>query len=305
MGHCLKVDGYDFRTPTPLTHGRVLARGRPGADILRDAFGWNRPVLPNSLSPAYREFLTDPALFLRTGGEYRAKVRFSTLGPLLLGHSGYPTEEADAVFFGPDTYRFTRAIHAFREREPDFAPQTCADIGAGTGAGGLFCASLFPSLNTIALLDINPRALAFATANIALNGISIAEAHFSDILSGWDGPVDLIVSNPPYLIDPSGRAYRHGGGDWGTLLAARILEQSLTRLHPNGHLLLYTGSAIVDGRDTFLETARPILDRYAIRCRYEEIDPDVFGEELDRPPYDRAERIATVLLHVKGPDLMR
>jgi hypothetical protein len=31
-----------------------------------------------------------------------------------------------------------------------------------------------------------------------------------------------------------------------------------------------------------------------VRLAYTEIDPDVFGEELDRPPYDRADRIAVV-----------
>jgi hypothetical protein len=33
---------------------------------------------------------------------------------------------------------------------------------------------------------------------------------------------------------------------------------------------------------------------------YEEIDPDVFGEELDNAPYDRADRIAVVALTVRA-----
>jgi release factor glutamine methyltransferase len=36
--------------------------------------------------------------------------RFSTLNNLLLAHSPYPTTDADAVFFGPDTYRFCKLI---------------------------------------------------------------------------------------------------------------------------------------------------------------------------------------------------
>jgi hypothetical protein len=31
-----------------------------------------------------------------------------------------------------------------------------------------------------------------------------------------------------------------------------------------------------------------------VRFTYEEIDPDVFGEELEYSPYDRADRIAVV-----------
>jgi hypothetical protein len=45
--------------------------------------------------------------------------------------------------------------------------------------------------------------------------------------------------------------YRHGGGELGFELSLRIAEQGVTRLAPGGRLLLYTGSAIVDGVDAF------------------------------------------------------
>lgn len=306
LGCFLKEDGYRFCPPTPLTHARVLARDRSGRDFLGDAFGWNKPVSASRLPTKYHDFLGDPDLFAaEADGRYRARVRFATLGPLLLAHSGYPTDEADAVFFGPDTYRFTNAIQALRDREPGFCPGSCLDIGAGTGAGGLFCAMLFPNLTDIALLDINSRALAFAAANIALNGFALASPRYSDILSAWEGPADLIVANPPYLVDPALRAYRHGGGDWGASLSVRMLEEGLAHLSPSGHLLLYTGSAIVDGTDKFRQAAMPTLAKSTVRYRYDETDPDVFGEELNKWPYDQADRIATVVLHVKGSDLNR
>lgn len=306
IGQRLKAAGYHFHTPSPLTHARVLARQAPGPDILQDLFGWNRPVIPGETPQGLRDILHDPELFFPLDdGRYRARMRFSELGPLLLAHSPYPTDQPEAVFLGPDTYRFAGAIRALRERETNFAPVTCLDIGAGTGAGGLYCATLFPGLEHVALLDINDHALGFAAANIALNGITSAFVHRSDILQAWPGPADLIVSNPPYLADPALRAYRHGGGDWGTSLSVRILADALPRLTRNGHLLLYTGSAIVGGRDMFLENARAILEDRTVRYRYEELDPDVFGEELEGPPYNRADRIAIVLLHVKGSDLKR
>lgn len=304
LGNLLKQDGYSFCSPTPLSHARILSRGHFGPVTLRDVFGWNRIFAADQIPLRYRGFLDDPDLFKPDGDRYRAKVRFSSLGPLLLAHSGYPTLEADAVFFGPDTYRFAHAIKAFHDRQQTFAPATCVDIGAGTGAGGLLCAKLFPSLREIALLDINQRAVEFAATNIALNAIPFTAAQHSDILSAWSGHADLIVANPPYLVDSEFRAYRHGGGDWGASLSVRILEQALSHLSPAGHLLLYTGTAIVEGQDKFLETARPVLER-TVRYRYDEIDPDVFGEELDKWPYDQADRIATVMLHVRGSDLKR
>jgi hypothetical protein len=33
---------------------------------------------------------------------------------------------------------------------------------------------------------------------------------------------------------------------------------------------------------------------------YEEIDPDVFGEELESAPYDRVDRIAAVALTIRN-----
>ena len=54
--------------------------------------------------------------------------RFSTLNDLLLAHSPYPTTDADAVFFGPDTYLFCKLISD--------AIKTAVDIGCGSGAGG-------------------------------------------------------------------------------------------------------------------------------------------------------------------------
>jgi hypothetical protein len=37
-----------------------------------------------------------------------------------------------------------------------------------------------------------------------------------------------------------------------------------------------------------------------VRFSYEEIDPDVFGEELEHPPYDRVDRIAVVVATIDG-----
>jgi hypothetical protein len=67
-------------------------------------------------------------------------------------------------------------------------------------------------------------------------------------------------------------------------------------LAPGGAVLLYTGSAVVDGRDVFGAAARGIVAEHGLDAAYHEIDPDVFGEELETPSYARADRIAAVLL---------
>ncbi|MDB5748495.1 MAG: SAM-dependent methyltransferase, partial [Massilia sp.] len=71
---------------------------------------------------------------------------------------------------------------------------------------------------------------------------------------------------------------------------------ALDRLAPGGTLLLYTGIAIVDGRDEFLETIRPRLEAACESWSYEELDPDIFGGQLDCEGYEEVERIAAVWL---------
>jgi methylase of polypeptide subunit release factors len=146
------------------------------------------------------------------------------------------------------------------------------------------------------MTDINPRALRFAKLNAEFNETPNAFAAESDILRDVEGEFDFIVANPPYLVDASARAYRHGGGALGEGLSIAILEQSLERLSRSGVLILYTGVAIVAGRDPFLEACAKRLPPEKYEWRYEEIDPDVFGEELMSAPYTAADRIAAVAL---------
>jgi hypothetical protein len=63
-------------------------------------------------------------------------------------------------------------------------------------------------------------------------------------------------------------------------------------------LLLYTGVAMVDGQDPFLEVIQALLADHAVGWTYRELDPDVFGEELLKPGYERVQRIAVVALTV-------
>jgi methylase of polypeptide subunit release factors len=118
------------------------------------------------------------------------------------------------------------------------------------------------------------------------------------------GDIDLVIANPPYMVDPASRAYRDGGGSFGEALAVRIAREALTRLSPGGKLVLYTGAAVVDGVDTFLEAVRTVCADTHAEWQYREIDPDVFGEEIEQNDvYARVERIAAVGLVARIPTL--
>lgn len=297
LGRRLQAAGYRFITPTPATHQRVNRHGGAICSVdLRDVFGWSRPFAASLLEAEQLDLLYQAGIIQAEAGRLHSTVRWSSLGELLLVHSAYPTDDAEAVFFGPDTYRFARLIEAHLQQR--FATvRRVADIGCGTGAGALLVARARPEANVLAL-DINPRALRYCAINAELAGVGNVGVYHSDVLDGVEGNFDLILANPPYMKDPRQRAYRHGGGALGEQLSLRILAQSLPRLEAQGTLLLYTGVAMVRGCDPFLEAAYPLLqgDRYG--WTYQELDPDVFGEELEEPGYEQVERIAVVALTV-------
>ena len=62
------------------------------------------------------------------------------------------------------------------------------------------------------LADINRKALSYAAVNAAINDVGHVEIAHSDILDGIEGPIDVVLANPPYLVDEGERLYRHGGG---------------------------------------------------------------------------------------------
>jgi methylase of polypeptide subunit release factors len=149
------------------------------------------------------------------------------------------------------------------------------------------------------MTDVNEAALRLCRVNSQFSGASNCFSLYSNLFDRVDGEFDLIVSNPPYLNDPLLRRYRHGGGALGSELSLRIAEESLSRLRPSGTLLLYTGSPIVNGKDVFHSAVVEILARSKMTWSYEELDPDVFGEELDTDRYANVDRIAAVVLIVR------
>lgn len=289
--------GYRFTTVTPLTHQRVLARrGREPGATLRDIFGWNLPFEAGTVPPELLAGMEQAGIVRHTGSLLRSTVRIASLGDDLFFHSAYPTVEENAVFFGPDTHRFGRFICDALNPRKTKQPLRVLDVGCGSGAGGIAVARAMAAMDapcTIVMNDINPLALEYTAVNAEAAGIPVMLAQ-GDALSAIEGDFDLIVSNPPYLDDAAQRAYRHGGARLGRALGVRIAAESLKRLAPGGQLLLYTGVAMVDGEDPFLAEIRPLLTAPGFEWSYAEIDPDVFGEELERPVYAHIDRIAAV-----------
>ena len=280
----LKSDGYGFVAVTPATHARVVSRPLSSRPTLRDIFGWNRLFTKEDVDPELLACLR-AADAVEAGAEgLRSKLRVASLGDDLFVHGAYPTDAADSVFFGPDTYRFARWIAAQLGELSEI--RWLVDMGAGTGAGAI-AAARSAAVQRTTLVDINESALRYAAINAQAAGIAVETLHAAEMPAG----PDVMIANPPYLMDRQGRAYRDGGALLGGELALDWCRQALGRLAPGGRILLYTGAAIVDGKSPLLEEMVRACDEAGAAISIEEIDVDVFGEELSAAGYGAVERI--------------
>ncbi|WP_322966175.1 methyltransferase [Sphingomonas fuzhouensis] len=287
--------GYDFVTPTPATHARVVKRpDRRSATSLRDVLGWSLAFDRDLLDPAMSWALEEAgAIQPISADRWAPTLRVSRVGAQLYLHSAYPTTQADAVFLGPDSYRFARWIAENGKADA----RTVMDYGAGAGVGGISAASGLAEAR-LTLADINPKALFLAGINAEHAGI----AH--DTIEAHEPPAigrrfDLIVTHPPFMIDADRRAYRDGGDLYGARLSLDWVVQGVRLLTPGGRLILHTGVSIVDGRDVLLDELRRCLPEQGLAMRYVELDPDIFSEDLDQPGYEQVERIAAIGLMIE------
>lgn len=283
----LRALNYDFTAVTPATHAQILGRDISGTPTLRDIFGWNRPFAQGDLDPELYSLLQAAGALDDAAGQMRSTVRVAALGQGLFLHSSFPTDRSDSVFFGPDTYRFARFIE---QQLPRLRPPAwIVDMGAGSGAGAIVAAQLSVP-NRVTLVDINPAALEFAQINAAFAGVAVETVAADTIPSG----ADLVIANPPYMMDEGKRAYRDGGALLGGAVALDWAQQALAALAPFGTMLLYTGVAYEAGRAPLIDALERACAQAGARLAAEELDPDVFGDELQKPAYSAVERIAAV-----------
>ena len=282
--------GFRFVPPTPATHARVIARpDKQEARSLRDVFGWSLPFAPELLPPAMLAALQAAGAVTPVGNRLQSRLRVASLGGRLFLHSAYPTSEENSVFLGPDSYRFVAFIESELVRD---GVRRIVDVGAGSGVGGLMAHRWAPHAH-VTLLDANPDALRLAAVNAHHADIAaelVEGCGIEDVPAG----ADLVLANPPYMMDEEGRTYRDGGDMHGARASLDWTLAAAGRIAKGGRVLLYTGAAMVDGHDQLREALEAALPDLGCTLRYRELDPDLFGEELDKPAYAQVERIAAI-----------
>jgi release factor glutamine methyltransferase len=130
------------------------------------------------------------------------------------------------------------------------------DVGTGSGAIAVALAHAL-SQALVEAVDISEAALKVARGNAALNGVSV-EFRLGDLLTGVEGGVDVVVSNPPYIPDGD-RAGMHpqvtefephgalfAGAD-GLEVYRRLIPQAWEILSVGGLLAMEIGFGQEDG----------------------------------------------------------
>ena len=133
------------------------------------------------------------------------------------------------------------------------AVERVLEIGTGSGAIAIACATAFPNA-TIDAVDVSDAALELARENCIAHDVGDrVRLSNSDAYSGIDGRYDLVVSNPPYVdaetmasLDPE---YLHEprigleAGLDGLDCVRRILAGASAHLRPGGVLVCEVGAS--------------------------------------------------------------
>lgn len=114
-----------------------------------------------------------------------------------------------------------------------------------TGSGAVAVSAALVGVRDVIAVDVSRRAILTARLNARLNAVTIRTLR-SDLFAGLTGQrFHVIVSNPPYVPDPSGDRLPTRGprrawdaGRDGRVLLERLIAEAPAHLHPSGTLLV-------------------------------------------------------------------
>ncbi|HEV8248393.1 MAG TPA: methyltransferase [Gaiellaceae bacterium] len=251
-----------------------------------------RTSVDELLGTPLRERLAGAGLLVEHGEDVYGASRLVPHDELLIAsdHAGTADGHADHV---PGVHRPSVALAHLTVRGEG---ERALDVGTGNGIQAVLLAA---HAAHVVATDVNPRALAYAEFNAALNGVRNIETRQGSFFEPVAGEqFDLAVVNPPYVVSPENAyLFRDGGmhgdavsehvvraapgalapGAFASVLIAWALDPDAPAARPRGWLegsgcdafLLHTSTD--DPVETAMLWNRELLDR-----------PEAYADALDR-----------------------
>lgn len=256
-----------------LLQAGISAHGaRLDAELLaRHVLGWDRAAFlsrrdetaPADFLDRYEQVLArrarrEPVAFI-TGSREFWGLDFEVTPAVLI-----PRPETELVV--------EEALSAYAGQVP---PEHVVDVGAGSGCLAVALAREFRAAHVTAI-DLSRPALDVARRNAGRHGVA-ERIRFvqASLLAALRGPVDLIVSNPPYVPDAAIRVLQTEvrdhephlalrGGEDGLDLLRRLVNQAAACLRPEGLLIMEFGAGQEDG---VREAVTPVAGLTIVKVR--------------------------------------
>jgi methylase of polypeptide subunit release factors len=279
-------------------HLRRLDRGAFGTLARLFLLGDAAPVelVDEAVGEMGAEGLSSLGLVAVADGNARALVRLVPHGDYYVASDAGPEAGSDVPFdHVPGIQAPSVTLAKLAVRRP------CAralDLGTGCGIQALLAAR---HSTRVVATDVNPRALAFAAFNAALNGVDAIELRHGDGFAPVQGErFDLIVANPPYVISPDASYVYRDSGLPADELCRGVVEAAAEHLSEGGYahvLVSWAHEAAGDwaeplrgwvegsGCDAWLlhyRTSDPVAHAAGWLRPLGESDPDGYLEALDR-----------------------
>ena len=150
------------------------------------------------LAPARLADLEKIGVLRREGPAVRALLRLMPHAGLVIAHDTHQpgSLQQDSVLGLTSS---ARTLASMTVRDP---VGRALDLGTGCGVQALLAAG---HAEQVVAVDLNPRALWLTDLNCRLNGVTNVDCRQGDLFEPVAGETfDLVVTNPPFVISPSG-----------------------------------------------------------------------------------------------------
>jgi SAM-dependent methyltransferase len=180
-----------------------------------------------TLGPLYR-LLTAAGALEQDGDEARGTIALVAHDDILVA-SDVPTEDETAEFV-PNVHRPSKLLAQLTVRRH---AGRVLDLGTGNGIQALLAAR---HADEVVATDLNPRAVAFARFNAALNGRDNVEVRTGSYFEPVAGEqFDLVVANPPYVISPDSTFLYRDSGLAGATVSEQVVQGAAAALAEGGY----------------------------------------------------------------------